>query len=351
MTEMTAAVFGGPGSLELTTRPVPTIVNDDDVIIRVKAVGICGSDLHAMHTPPTHPGKAGVIFGHEFCGEVVEVGPAVTTVSPGDFVAVDQNPPCGRCEACRNGRPNFCIPLFENPHVDYPWPNTPGFFWDGGMADFTKVPEYFTYRIENDIAPELIVLAEPLGCALNAVEKVGSRAGDRAVVLGGGPIGLLSAMLLKHFGATQVIVVEPAAARREAALKMGADAAIDPIREDLAQTVQRLTGGHGADVVIEAVGNQLDNAVEIAADEARINVIGLNSAYRAGFSPMTLTVKELAISGAFLMRYTMRPALKLIESQELPLQHLVSHVLPLAQVHEGFELANRGEGLKIVFQP
>lgn len=349
---MLAAVFNGSAGLTLEQRPIPQVVASDDVIIRVGAVGICGSDLHALHDPPTHPGRPGVIFGHEFCGEVVAVGSEVRDLTVGDSVAVDQNPPCGRCEPCRNGRPNFCEPLFDNPHVDIPWPNTPGFFWDGGMAEYVKVPSYFVYRVSPDLPKELVVLAEPLGCALNAVNKTGVIGGETAAVIGGGPIGLLSVAVLRYFGAGKIVVIEPSATRGEVALEVGADAVIDPTAgEDLQAAVRNATGGADPSVIIEAVGTQLDTAVAIAADEARIAVLGINSAYRAGFSAMELTVKELRIHGVFLMQYTMRQALDLIATKALPLASIVSHVLPLSEVHTGIELAQRGEGLKIVFTP
>lgn len=348
---MLAAIFQGADGLELQQRPIPTITADDDIVIKVGAVGICGSDLHALHVPPTHPGLPGVIFGHEFCGDVVAVGPAVRNVSVGDSVAVDQNPPCGRCGPCKDGNPNFCEPLFDNPHLDYPWPNTPGFFWDGGMAEYVKVPGYFAYRVDPDIPKEYIVLAEPLGCALNAVNKVGVRGGENAVVIGGGPIGLLTVAVLRHLGAGKIVVLEPSEARAKVALAVGADVVVNPITEDAHSIVQEVTDGRGPTIVIEAVGNQLDNAIALAGDEARIAVLGINSAYRASFSPMDVTTKELKIFGVFLMRYTMQQALDLIESQALPLEHIVSHVLPLDQVREGIALAQRGEGLKIVFKP
>jgi threonine dehydrogenase-like Zn-dependent dehydrogenase len=352
MTEtMQAVVFKGDGKLALEQRPVPRIKAPDDIVLRVRAVGICGSDLHALHTPPTHPGHPGVVFGHEFCGEVTEVGPEVRGLSVGDFVAVDQNPPCGRCGPCRDGDGNFCEVLFDNPHLDIPWPNTPGFFWDGGMAEYVRVPAYYAYRIETDVPAEHIVLAEPLGCVLNAIDKGGIEVGDRAVVIGGGPIGLLSVIALKHFGVEHVTVVEPAAARRAVAEEVGADLVVDPGAGQTARQVLAATGGRGASLIIEAVGSQLDLAVEIAADQARIVVIGINSGYRAELPAMQLTIKEIRIVGAFLMRYTMRPALDLIMSRQLPLDRIVSHVLPLSDVHQGIGLAQAGEGLKVVFKP
>ncbi|MET7992856.1 alcohol dehydrogenase catalytic domain-containing protein [Amycolatopsis sp. NPDC005232] len=348
---MRAVIFRGEGVLALEQHAVPVITAPDDVIIKVGAVGICGSDLHALHTPPTHPGLPGVIFGHEFCGEIVAAGPQARGLSVGDRVAVDQNPPCGRCGPCRDGNGNFCEPLFDNPHLDIPWPNTPGFFWDGGMATYVKVPSYFAYRVTADLPYEHVVLAEPLGCVLNGINKAGVMVGDRAVVLGGGPMGLLAVIALKHFGVEQVILVEPAVKRAAVAKQAGADVVLDPTSVDVREEVLAATGGRGATLVFEAVGSQLDTAVDVAADQARIVVMGINNSYRANLSAMTVTIKELRILGAFLMRYTMRESLDLIQSGELPLERVVSHVLPLSDIHKGLSLAQAGEGLKIVFKP
>lgn len=349
---MRAAVFKGEGVLALERRPRPAIERPDDIVLRVRAVGICGSDLHILDVPPTHPAKPGVIFGHEFCGEVVEVGPDVRDVRVGDRVAIDQNPPCGRCDACRTGSPNFCEVVFDNPECEEPgWPHTPGQWWDGGMAEYVRVPSYFAYRVSPDTPMEHIVVAEPLGCVLNGVHKAGVHPGEAAVVMGGGPIGLLTVMVLRLLGAGTIVVIEPSAERRGVALDLGASAAFDPREVDITSAVRDATGGRGPTLIYEAVGSQLDAAVDMAADEARIVVVGINSAARASFAPTAIVNKELSLHGAFLMRNTMREALDLIESGAIPVGKIVSHVLPLEDVHEGVRLARAGEALKVVFTP
>lgn len=349
---MLAAVFKGNGVLELEQRPVPTPIQPDDIVLRVGAVGICGSDLHILDVPPTHPAKPGVIFGHEFCGEVVAIGEAVRSLTVGDTVAVDQNPPCGRCDTCRTGDPNFCESLYDNPECPIPgWPRTPGQWWDGGMAEYVRVPAHYAYRVDPNIPAEQIVLAEPLGCVLNGLRKSGVHAGETAVVIGGGPIGLLAVAALKNQGAGQVIVIEPAANRAQVSKEVGADLVINPRETDAAQAVREATNGHGPTLILEAVGSQLDLSVQMAANQARIVVLGLNSAVTTGFPAVDVTTKELQILGAFLMRYTMQEALDLIQSQVLPLEPIISHVLPLHDVLEGIDLARSGRGLKVIFKP
>jgi (R,R)-butanediol dehydrogenase/meso-butanediol dehydrogenase/diacetyl reductase len=199
---------------------------------------------------------------------------------------------------------------------------------------------------------EHIVVAEPLGCVMNGINKAGVRAGETAVVLGGGPIGLLSVAVLKAMGAGRVVLVEPAKVRADLGLRLGADAVVDPRQtDDVSAAVKAAAGTKAPTVIIEAVGSQLGTAVRVAGNGCRIVVIGINSAAEADFSPAELVRKEIVIVGAWLMRYTMRQALDMIQAGLLPMDVIVTHVLPLSDVHAGLEIARRGEGLKVVFQP
>lgn len=349
---MKAVVFKGEGVLELEERPIPQLINDDDVLLRVKAVGICGSDLHILDVPPTHPAKPGVIFGHEFCGEVVEVGSNVKNLSVGDLVAVDQNPPCGRCGPCRTGSPNFCEVVFDNPESEESgWSNTPGQWWDGGMAEYVRVPSYFAYPVGSSTPMEHIVVAEPLGCVLNGVHKAGVKADETVLIIGGGPLGLLTTMVVKHLGAGTVIVIEPSQARRQLAEDIGADITIDPAAGDVVARVRQEAGSQGPSLIYEAVGTELDLAVEVAGNEARIVVVGINSSVNAAFPAVEIVKKELMIVGAFLMRYTMQEALDLIQSGSVPVSEIVTHTLPLEEFDRGIGLARSGEAVKVVFTP
>ena len=170
-------------------------------------------------------------------------------------------------------------------------------------------------------------------------------------VIGGGPIGLLAVAALKHQGAGRVIVIEPAPARADVAKAVGADLVINPRETDPVAAVREATGGRGPTLILEAVGSQLDLSVEMAGNQARIVVLGINSSVTTGFAAVDITTKELQILGAFLMRYTMREALDLIQSRALPLEPIISHVLPLEDVHHGIELARSGRGLKVIFRP
>lgn len=349
--QMRAIVFEGQGRLVLRHRPVPEVTAPDDVILKVLAVGICGSDLHILEVPPRHAAKPGVIFGHEFAGEVVAIGSSVGNVAVGQRVAVDQNAPCGACDACRSGTPNFCRQVFANPETAERWPYTPGQWWDGGMAESVRVPAHFLYPVRSATPMWQAVLAEPLGCVLNGVAKADLGLGDTVAILGGGPIGLLFAAVLKGAGAKKVILSEPMPRRRTAALGCGADVIIDPAREDLVSRVLEETDGRGAEVVVDCVGSMLGAAIQIAAEAARVVLIGVNSSARSEVAPLDITSRELRLEGVFLMKNTMQSAVRMIESGRLPLEVIVTHRLAMQEFEAGIDLARSGVGLKVVFEP
>jgi threonine dehydrogenase-like Zn-dependent dehydrogenase len=348
---MRAAVFKGEGVLELEERPVPSVVDPGDVVLEVGGVGVCGSDLHILDVPPRHAAKPGVIMGHEFAGTVVEVGREVTNVRVGQRVAVDPNPPCGRCENCRRGLPNFCVPLFNNPATDPGWPYTPGQWWDGAMARYVRVPAYFTYPISDAVPFWQAAVAEPLGCVLNGIEKAKPVVGERAVVFGAGPIGLFFVALLRLAGVSQIVVSEPAEVRRQVAETCGATLATDATGEAFVEAVRSLTSGRGADIVIDAVGHLFPQAIEVAAPAARVILLGVDSSASVTITPLALTSRELRVYGVFLMKNTMSRAVQLLEDGVLPMDRIVTHRLPLSQVHDGIALARAGEAVKVVCHP
>ncbi len=348
---MLAAVFKGEGRLELEERPVPEILQDDDVILQVGAVGICGSDLHILAVPPEHPAKPGVILGHEFAGRVAAAGKSVEGLCPGDHVAVDQNPPCGKCKMCRRGLPNFCIPLFSNPEAPPGWPYTPGQWWDGAMAEFVRVPAHYVYPIDRSIPMWQAAMLEPIGCVLNGMNSIDFQAGESAVILGAGPAGLVFVNLVKNSGASKIIVSEPSPRRRKAAIACGADVVVDPATEDIRDRVMAETVGEGANVVVDAVGRLFPLATELAAVSGRIAVFGIDMTGKTEFPQLSLTNKELRVYGVWLMKYTMPAAIKVLEAALLPMDEIVTHRLPLEKVHEAIKLARTGEGIKVILTP
>ncbi len=336
---MTAAVFARPGELALKEVPVPRVRHDDDVLLRVRGIGICGTDVHILSVPPGHPAKEGVILGHEYTGEVVSIGTAVGHVRVGDRVVVDPTPPCGTCAYCRLDQPNMCE---NNLSI--------GVFTDGGMAAYSLVPARGVFPISPAVPEHIAVLAEPLADVLNGIRRASPQLGDTVLVLGAGPIGLLFTLLLRAAGAGTILVSEPAPFRAKRAADCGADQVIDPTRDDLAGAVRR-AAPLGVDLVIDAVGGLLEAAVATVRKGGRILLFGVNTTAQVTLRQADLTFRELTILGSYIDRATFPQAIKILESGRVPFDRLVTHRLPLGRVRDGIELLRRGEGIKVVVMP
>lgn len=337
---MTAAVFAAPGCLELREVPVPTIKQPDEVLLKVLAASICGTDLHILHVPPGHPGTIGAILGHEYVGEVLEVGPAVTNLKPGDRVVVDPNLTCGNCLYCQISRPNMCSNM-----------TTLGIFLDGGFAQYNVAPARALHKISRQVPPEIAVFAEALSCVVNATRKIALEPGETAVVLGAGPIGLYFTQIFKASGAGQIIVAEVSPYRQKFAELSGATRVVDPRKEDPVAVISSLTGGLGADVVVDAVGTLLPLALKLVRRGGRILLFGQNQNARAEIAQNDITRNEITIMGSFIARYTFPPTIKLIESGLLNLEPLITHRLPLERIAEGMEAMKSGEAIKVIIFP
>jgi L-iditol 2-dehydrogenase len=263
---MTAAVLYGKEDLKVEQIPVPTIA-PDEILVRIKAALTCGTDLkvfrqgaHArMIVPPA-------IFGHELAGIVEEVGKDVTQFRPGMRVVAANSAPCLECRYCRRNRPNLCENLLFN---------------NGAYAEFIRIPGRIVRLNTLEIPPELdfadAALVEPLACVLRGLEQTQLQSGDTVAIIGMGPIGLMFTKLAKLKGA-RVIAVVKRQSRVAAALKIGADEAIDITAvDDIVQEVRKLTdGGHGVDVVFEAVGTPVtwEWAIRMVSRGGRINFFG-----------------------------------------------------------------------------
>ena len=346
---MIAAVFEGNGKLVLRDRPTPKLMRDTDVLVKVTGVGICGTDLHILQVPPAHPATVGATLGHEFTGEVAEVGSAVTEVRPGDHVLVDPHPGCGLCEECRSGHPDRCVPLYNSASAPGHCA-TIGIFSDGAMTSYAVVPSHALYKVDREVPAHIAALAEPLGCVVSAADKLKVQPGESAVVLGGGPIGLLFMSLIKASGAAKVIVSEVSEYRRKAARDIGATRVVDPRQEDLAAVVRQEMPG-GADVVVEAVGPLLPQAIELAHSGGRILQFGHDELAKPVIQVAELLRKELTIYGGFIGKFAFHKLPRILASGVLPLEKIVSHRLPLSRVHEGIDLLRQGKAIKIVLHP
>ncbi|MGI5848673.1 MAG: zinc-dependent alcohol dehydrogenase [Christensenellales bacterium] len=350
---MKAVIYEAPGKWHFEDRPKPKIENPDDVLLKVKGVGICGTDLHILDERGIHPSKPGIILGHEYTAVVEAVGSGVTEFKKGDCVLIDPHPSCGVCEFCREDRPDRCSNLYYP--VDHPefanHPITRGIFRDGAFTSYTCVPAHSLYHISSDVPFELAALAEPIACVACAVGKLGIKAGDTACVIGCGPIGLLFISLLRLNGVTKVIASEPSAYRREKALKCGASLAVNPLKEDLLKVVRDETNGDGVDISVEAVGAELNTAIDVVRNGGKVMQFGHDEIAMPPIRVGQIVRKDLEIHGAFIGKYMFKRVAELIESGALPLREIATHKMPLSQLQDAIDMLRRGEALKIVIYP
>lgn len=317
---MRAAIFLGPGAMEVRDAPAP-VPGADDVLLRVLACGICGSDTRALATPPTMHYTPDIVFGHELVGEVV------SGAEPG-LAAVFPSIPCGSCEQCLDGRGNLCTRI---RHI--------GATMDGGLAELCVVPRSSLVPLPADADPLLSTLVEPLACVMNGCRRAGLRAGDRVLVLGGGPIGLLFAAMARLSGCTSVTVVEPNERRAAVALAVGADRAIPPAEAEAAA---------GADVVIDSVGSLTHVALELVAPGGRVVAFGLDWSARSSVTPAAIASRELTIVGAYLGWGTFPAAVRLVAAHGERLRPIASHVFGLEETEAAVGAMARAESVKSI---
>ena len=271
---MKAAVWYGREDVRILDLPDP-VVAQDQVKIRVRWCGICGSDVHEYRAGPLiipkkpHPltGKSSpVILGHEFSGDVVEIGEKVKGIAVGDRVTIHCLIYCGTCSYCRQGEYNMCLRLA-----------TVGLAWDGAFAELVVVPEYTVLKLPDRVTYEMGTFSEPLAVAVRAVKRSRLTVGDTAVVIGIGPIGLLVLQAAKAAGASKVFAVEPIPSRRELAKELGADEVFDPTQGDVGKEIAERTEGLRARIAFECVGSQsaFDTAIRVTGRRAMIVMVGM----------------------------------------------------------------------------
>lgn len=326
---MKAALLVGPHNLQLAEVPYPTLPDNDSVIMKVHAMGICGSDVHAYHgklATVTYPR----IIGHEVVGEIVEAGSAVTKLTVGDHAVLDPVVSCGACPACRKGRNNVCKEV-----------KCMGVAAEGGCAEYVALPSGNVHKIPSDIPWRDAVLLEPytIGAQITARGEVGPD--DTVVVMGAGTIGLVALQAAKRAGA-KVLVSDPVAFRRDLACKLDADMVIDPVKHDIKAVVDEWTGGEGVAVVVDAVGVPalLEQALEITAPAARIVIIGFNPA-DAQVPELPITRKELDIRGSRMHAGKFPAVIEWLARKEVKTGPLVSHEFAFAKIHDAFELLEK----------
>ena len=344
---MRAAVLEEIGSLRLKQVPVPE-PGPGEMLVRIEANTICGTDLRIISGAKTAGVRPGVILGHEFAGRVAAVGRGVDGVPVGAQVTCSIVVSCQRCRACLSGREQLCenLVLF-------------GYELDGGLAEYLLVPRIAMDHgnlvvLEKEIPATTLALAEPVSCCLNGAGQVAVAPGESVVVLGTGPIGLLHIALAKLAGATTIL-----AAGREgrltAATDFGATCAVALTGEALTAEVRERTNGRGADVVIVAVGDLAlaNQALELAAIGGRVNYFaGFPKGKTASIDPNLIHYRELAVTGGSnARRADVRRAVELLSSGALDVGRLVTHRFPLAELDAAVTAVARRDGLKVAVMP
>jgi len=333
---MRAAVYEGEGRLVVRDVPDPTPAADE-VLVEVEACGICGSDVQIINVPPGHPSTPPVVIGHEFVGRVRAVGPAVRDVAIGTRVVVDPDPKCGACDSCRSGRPANCTNIVAL-----------GVHRDGALARYVTAPANSVYQISEDVPAEMAALVEPLSCVVNGTQRAGLRPGESVVVFGAGAIGCLFIAVFRASGAARIVAVEPSAGRAPVARAVGADVVVTP---DEWATQRGELMPRGADVVGDAVGSVLPQAIEAAGMGARIVVFGMNGNARPAVHQVEIVEKGLAIFGSYISNFTFPAAIRLVETGALDLAPMITATIPLEETLAGIARLRSGEAVKIVITP
>lgn len=343
---MKALVHTAPYEFEMQEMDVPTI-RDDEVLIRVRAVGICGSDVHGMsgetgrRIPP-------IVMGHEASGEIAEAGSAVSGFAVGDRVTFDSTIYCNRCVFCLQGRVNLC----ENRRVL--GVSCDEYRQHGALAEYVAVPQHILYHLPDAMSYEAGAMVEPVSIAAHAVERAGIHLGETVEVIGCGIIGLFSVQVARAAGAGRIIAVDVNRSRLEMARALGADVVLDPSSDDVPAVVRSQTGGLGANAVIEAVGLEVTvrDAMAAVRKGGRVVIVG-NLAPDVSVPLQRIVTGELDVLGSCASNGEYAAAIDLIASNRVRTEELLSHTAPLAEGPEWFHRLHEAKEplFKVVLEP
>ncbi|MGC8971346.1 MAG: NAD(P)-dependent alcohol dehydrogenase [bacterium] len=338
---MRVAVLEMAKKISIEEREIPK-PKDDEVLVRIKSVGVCGSDIHYYNE-----GRIGsfivekpLVLGHECAGEIVEVGPKVKSLKVGDRVALEPGIPCRKCNYCKTGRYNLCpdVVFMATPPVD------------GAFAEYVVHPEDFAFKLPDNVSYDEGALIEPLSVGIYSSERAKIRPGDTVLIFGAGPIGLVTLQAAKSYGAENVIVVDINDFRLSKAKEIGADFVINSKTERIEDYVK-----DGVDVVFDASGNSsvIRESTRFAKRGGKIVFIGLASEDYIGLNINEITSKELDLLGIFRYANVYKKAVDLVAKGKINLKTLVTHHFPLEQTQEALEFAdkNKDKCIKVIVNP
>ena len=333
---MQVAELTGLRRFEIVDRAVPE-PGPGQLLVRVSAIGICGSDMHAYSEGGVgeNPCHYPMVIGHEPSGVVVKTGAGVTGISPGDRGSLEPALYCYHCEFCMRGQHNICANLrFMSSGTE------PGYF-----REFVTVPIPNFLPIPADMSLELASLAEPMSIALHSMVFARVKLGETAVVFGAGPIGLLTIAVLKLSGAGRIWAVEPIAHRRELAMLMGADVAIDPNAIDPAVQVMKDTGNRGADLAIDCASkhDMINQCVRAVVHGGRVVITGIPMETQIGINIHQYRNKEVAIFNVRRSNHEGHHGVELLRDYPKLFAPLITHSRPLDKINEAFALNEKYE--------
>ena len=343
---MKALIYTKPYSFEYSDFPDP-VADDDDVLICVKACGICGSDVHGF------TGKTGrrippLIMGHEAAGIVEGLGKNVSSFKKGDRVCFDSTVYCNKCEACRSGLFNRC----DKRQVL--GVSVPAFKRHGAFAEYVAVPSWIVSKIPDELSFIQAALLEPASIGTHAANRAPISNNDTVVVIGAGTIGLFILQAARLRGAAKVIAVDINEFRLDLAKKLGADKLINPLKSDLSEAILQETEGKGANVTLEAVGyaKTFADAVSITRMGGHVVAVG-NLEKKAEFDLQQLVAREHTFTGSYASSGEFRDCIELVASGKINVEPLISDVSPLEKGPDAFDRLLKAEEnlLKIVLEP
>lgn len=334
---MKAAVIEKVGSVAVRDIDEP-VIQSDEVLVRVRASGICGTDVHILHGGfiATYPN----IPGHEFAGEIADVGSEVSAFKKGDRVVIDPNIYCGICPACKKNHQNQCYNL-----------QAYGVTRPGGFEEYVAVKEKNLHHLSDNISFEEAAFGEPLACVVLGVERVRPQLGDTAVVFGAGPIGLLMAQMLRRAGVSDQVIVDVSRRRLGIADSLGVGKTL--VSDEHLDTRLKQIAPAGFDIVVDCTGRPdvVQKGFGYTARGGKVLLFGVNPKdARVEISPYDVYLRDIEIIGTFSLRHTMVAALNMIGSGSVQVKPLLSHRLSLDDFAKGIRLIGRDETMKVQVQ-
>ena len=329
-----------PFKVRFLERPIPPLA-PDEVLVRVKASAICGSDLHiARGLHPSAP--LPVTIGHEFSGDIAAVGSDVRKVKVGAWVTVEPCIVCGKCDACRHGQYGYC------EQISFTYRNG-----DGAMADYVVVKEPYVYELPDYLTYETGALIEPLSVATHAVRRADIRLGETVLIIGAGAIGMMVASMCRRSGAAEIIIADFSDQRLEMALQVGATVAVNSGREDLEEAVARITHGKGVDKSFECVCREscFLQAIMTLKRNGTATIVGIYEKPQVQFPASRLVTHEIHIQGA--QGYCWDFPIAIAAARDIPLEKFITHTFPLDQLQQALDTAlDRNSGsIKVILKP